>query len=134
LPLSLDRALRIIAAARAEAGRLGLRVTIAVVDHAGVLVALARMDGAPAMTVKGSEGKARASAAYGLPSGELKGASEEAANVEVLDSGPIVAYPGGLPISQDGVLQGALGIGGAKPDEDERCARAGLSDAGSSTT
>src|SRR5439155_22702307 len=45
MPLSTEECRRLIDAAHARAGQIGIRVTVAVVDEAGPLPALARMDG-----------------------------------------------------------------------------------------
>jgi uncharacterized protein GlcG (DUF336 family) len=47
MPLSTEECRRLIDAAHARAGQIGIRVTVAIVDEAGLLLALARMDGAP---------------------------------------------------------------------------------------
>lgn len=46
--LSLDLALLAMPAALAEARRLGVRVSLSIVDASGQLIHLAHMDGAPA--------------------------------------------------------------------------------------
>src|ERR671924_402274 len=71
-PLTLDEATRRLAAARAKAEEMRLKVTIAVLDPRGDLIALHRLDGALWGTVPISQGKAAASAAWDVPSGELK--------------------------------------------------------------
>jgi len=46
MPLSLHDANQVIARAHAKATELGIRVTVAIVDEGGLLIALGRMDGA----------------------------------------------------------------------------------------
>src|SRR4030081_4017728 len=58
MPLSLDDANQVIARAHAKAAELGIRVTVALVDEGGLLIALARMDGAPPLSPQIAEAKA----------------------------------------------------------------------------
>src|SRR5260370_913545 len=58
MALALQESQRVIAAAHARAAQLGIRVTAAVVDEGGLLLALARMDGAPSLSPQIAEAKA----------------------------------------------------------------------------
>src|SRR5438034_11815380 len=58
MSVSLAEANDIIARAQAKAMELGIKVTVAVVDSGGLLVALARMDGAPPLSPQIAEAKA----------------------------------------------------------------------------
>ncbi len=63
-PLTLDEAIRMMTAGRARADELGIKVSIAILDPRGDIVALNRMDGALWRSVPISQGKAAASAAW----------------------------------------------------------------------
>src|SRR5207244_3450455 len=69
--LTYDMARQMVDAAVAHARANGLAMTSAVVDQAGTLVALGRMDGSHFMAPEIARGKAYGSAAFGLPSAEL---------------------------------------------------------------
>jgi hypothetical protein len=71
MALTLDEANRIIEGAVAKARELNIRVSVAVCDAGGRLVAFQRMDNAIWASAYGSQGKAVASAAFGRASGEL---------------------------------------------------------------
>src|SRR5215471_6371055 len=71
MALKLEEANRVIAAAIAKAGELNIRISVAVCDAGGRLVAFQRMDGAIWAGAYGSQGKAIASVAFGRASGEL---------------------------------------------------------------
>src|SRR4249920_1866382 len=71
--LTLAEALRLIDAARADAAAKSLRLSIAVVDARGDLVALARMPDANPATADTAVGKAMLSAFFGQPSAALAG-------------------------------------------------------------
>ncbi len=128
VPLSLDEANRIIAGAIAKAVELQVKIGVAVCDAGGRLVAFQRMDGAFYATVYGSQGKAAASAAFAKPSGDL----QERASTPIIsgiirnEGNHIIPSQGAVPIFRNGVLIGACGIGGAAPQQDEDCARAGV--------
>ena len=64
MPLSGDDCRRLIDAAQARAGQIGIRVTVAVVDEGGLLLALARMDGAPPVSAQIAEAKASGAALW----------------------------------------------------------------------
>ena len=68
---SLAEAQKALTATEAAAIEMGVGLSCAVVDSRGALVALARMDDARYFTADVAVGKARASAAFGAPSGEL---------------------------------------------------------------
>src|SRR5256886_14538662 len=58
MPLTLAEAQKTIAGAHAKAVQLEIRVTVAVVDEGGLLIALGRMDGAGSLTPQIAEAKA----------------------------------------------------------------------------
>src|SRR5258708_25255612 len=58
MALNLHDAQAIIAAAHAKAAEVGVRETVAVVNHAGILIALARMDGSHSLSPQLAESKA----------------------------------------------------------------------------
>ena len=64
MPLSGDECRRLIDAAHGRAGQIGIRVTVAVVDEGGLLLALARMDGAPPISAQIAEAKASGAALW----------------------------------------------------------------------
>jgi hypothetical protein len=73
MALTLAEANRIIQAAITKAQEMNIKVSAAVCDAGGRLMAFNRMDGAIWGSVYGSQGKAIASAAFGRASGELRG-------------------------------------------------------------
>ena len=130
MPLNLDDANKLIAGAHARASQLGLSVTAAVVDEGGHLVALGRMDGAPPLSPQIAEAKAVGAAMLLRDGGSLLQMSQDRPAffhaVDWLVRVPLIPGPGSLPIKRDGMTIGAVGVSGAKPDEDLACAHAGL--------
>jgi glc operon protein GlcG len=129
MALSLDDANRIIAGALAKARELNIKVTVAVCDAGGRLIALQRMDGAIWAGVYGSQGKAVASAAFGRASGEMTARADHPTprGIAQAEGGHMIMGQGAVPILRDGVVAGACGVGGGTSQEDEDCARAGVS-------
>ena len=128
-PLTLDEAARMLSKARAKAEEIGIRVTMAVLDPRGDLVALHRMDGALWRSVPISQGKAAASAAWDTPSGELAERWDQPVvrAFAMMENGRLIPGQGALPIRRpDGTMVGAIGVSGARPAQDEAVAQAGL--------
>jgi glc operon protein GlcG len=134
MPLSLDVARRCMEAGEQAARDRGLALTFAVVDAAGHLVALHRMDGAPWITPDVALGKAWTAAAYAAPSAAQGEKMRElvafSGAISAATGGRFTPQIGGLPISVDGEPAGAMGASGASGQEDEDCVRAGLEAAG----
>jgi glc operon protein GlcG len=114
----------VIASAKAEAARRGVAVTIAVVDRAGHLVALARMDGIHVGTVAVATAKAKGAALYNRPT-SVFATGLAGGSTALLSLPDLVAFPGGVPLLAAGTPVGAVGISGAAPDVDEAIANAG---------
>lgn len=126
--LTLSEALDLIDASREAASDAGLRLSIAVVDARGDLIASTRMDGARPTTIDTAIGKAMASAMRGQPSADLAAGANTAFSVALQDStgGRLRYFRGALPIVRDGYIIGAVGSSGASAQQDEDAVRAGL--------
>jgi glc operon protein GlcG len=122
--LSLAAARTIIAAAEAEAKARALGVVIVVVDDAGNIIQLSRMDSAQVASVNVGIGKARTAAIYRRPSRDFE---EQIKNGRVAALALAGATPlqGGVPIRIDGRVAGAVGVSGDSPQADEEIAIAG---------
>ena len=98
------------------------------VDAGGRLLAFNRMDGAIWAGSYGSQGKAVASVAFGRSSAEL----QERADTPIIrgimaaEGGHGIPSQGGLPIIRNGVVDGAVGVGGGTGQQDEDCSAAGI--------
>tara|TARA_R110002167_G_scaffold46145_2_gene137996 strand:+ start:235 stop:630 length:396 start_codon:yes stop_codon:yes gene_type:complete len=127
MALSLEEANRIAAGALAKAGELGIRINVAVCDSGGRLLVFQRMDGAMWAGAYGSQGKAIASAAFGRPSGDLteREAHPTFRAIVAHEGGHMILGQGGVPVIRDGIVEGAVGVGGGTGQEDEVCAQAG---------
>jgi glc operon protein GlcG len=128
MALTLAEANRIVQGALAKAGELGIRISVAVCDAGGRLVAFNRMDGAIWAGVYGSQGKAIASVGFGRASGELaeRAGSPIVQGIAAAEGGHMIPSQGAVPIIRNGVIEGACGVGGGTSQQDEDCARAGV--------
>jgi glc operon protein GlcG len=128
--LTLDLSRQLLEAAEAEAARQDLKLSFAVVDAAGHLVAAARMDGAGWVTPEVALGKAWTAAAYKSPSAAQGDKAKDliafAGAISVATHGRYTPQIGGLPIEVDGETVGAIGASGAQGHEDEAVVRAAL--------
>jgi glc operon protein GlcG len=130
MPLTLEQTQTLISAAHAKAREDGLRVTVAVVDEGGLLKALARMDGAPPLSAQIAEAKAVGAALWHRDGDELASVQADRATffatVSSMVRVPLVPADGSVVIRDGETVLGAVGVSGAKPEEDRACAEAGL--------
>ena len=120
--LTLDGARRAIAAAVAQANKNHAGGVIAVVDDGGNLMALERVDGTFAAGANISIGKARTAALFQKPTRAFEEiiTKGRTAMVALNDFTPL---QGGVPISIDGQVVGAVGVSGAaSAQQDEELA------------
>ncbi|MFO1183732.1 MAG: heme-binding protein [Bauldia sp.] len=119
--LDLADAKTVAAAAGAAAREFKLALSIAIVDDAGGLVFLERMDGARAFSTEIAIRKARTSASLGAPTRVV---AERLAG-RPFPLGDMMAIPGGVPIISGGQVAGAIGVSGAQAEDDDKVAEAG---------
>ena len=122
--ISLAAADRIAAAAEAEAKKRGSTVVIVVVDDGGYPIVLRRLDDTQVASVEVGIGKARTAAIFRRPSGifEQQVKSGRLASLVLPGATPL---QGGVPISYEGKVIGAIGVSGNTPQEDEEIAMIG---------
>ena len=128
MALTLVEANRIVQGALDKARELNIRISVAVCDAGGRLLAFNRMDGAIWAGAYGSQGKAIASVAFARPSGELteRAGSPIIQGIAAAEGGHMIQSQGAVPIIRNGVVDGACGVGGGTAKEDEDCAIAGV--------
>lgn|SRR5487761_37708 len=132
MPLSLTRSQKVIDKAHAKAKQLDIKVTVAIVDEGGHLIALSRMDGALPLSPQLAEAKAVGAAMF-LRDGEAlaKMAQDRPGFFNAADRlvrVPLIPGLGSALITEDGHVLGAVGVSGGRPDQDLECAQAGLSE------
>jgi glc operon protein GlcG len=124
MALTLDDARKMMTAARAEAEKQKWNVTIAVVDDAGKLILLERMDGARAQTAEVAALKASSAAITHRPGRVWEdSAKTRPGTINFPDAFHVT---GGVPIVHKGEVIGAMGVSGVQSHEDEQVALAGI--------
>src|SRR5712664_3573722 len=118
MALTLAEANRIVQAALTKAQEMNIKVSVAVCDAGGRLMAFNRMDGAIWGSIYGSQGKAIASAGFARPSGERAG-SPLIQGIVAAEGGHMIPSQGAVPIVRNGVVDGACGVGGGTSQQDE---------------
>lgn len=125
--LSLALAMQALHAALAAADSHGVRLSIVVVDAAGLPIHSAHMDGAPAPSRDIALNKARTAAGFGIATSawqeRLEGCSAAVRQGLPLQPG-LALFGGGEPFRHQGQVLGAIGISGASERLDGLCASA----------
>lgn len=127
--LPLGAANKAVHAALEACKRDGYRVSVSVVDRAGVLRAMERADGAGPHTVDSSRKKAYTAASVRRPTSELADLITKVPALQALRdmNAEILLLGGGLPIEIGGEIIGGIGVGGAPGAHlDDACAQGGL--------
>jgi glc operon protein GlcG len=126
--LSFKQAEAAAAAVLDAAARDGGRpISVAVVDCSGELIYFARIDGAPARTVRLAINKAYTAAYMERDSGEF-GLSLAAARrtLDWYGDARLTGIAGGLPVRKESTTLGAIGVSGRAADKNVELAKAGL--------
>jgi uncharacterized protein GlcG (DUF336 family) len=124
LKLTLDGAMKLMQAAIAKAREMNVPQCICVVDAGGHLLAMARMDGAFALSVDTALMKAMTAASYGVPTGDIAAGID--LKLAIATQGKRINLPGGLPVIVDGHVIGGVGVGSGTGEQDRQVANAGL--------
>ena len=126
-PITNEQAKAVAFAAFAEAKKNNWRMAFAIVGPAGELVYFEKMDGTQLASVEISQGKARTAVMFRRPSKAF--ADQYAAGNTAFMTFPEkpVASEGGVPITVNGKIIGAIGASGGTGQQDGLAAAAGAS-------
>src|SRR5512146_3384136 len=127
--LTLAAARSIIAAAQEGARRLGVAMTVAVVDSGDQLVAFERMDGADLVGITLARDKAFTALANRMSTADLAPVVQPGAEFygyATVAGGRTIVFAGGLPLERGGVLVGAVGVSGGSAAEDQQAVEAAV--------
>jgi len=124
LKLTTDGAMKLLNAAIAKARDMGVPQCICVVDIGGHLLAMARMDGAFAMSIDTALRKAQTAASYAVPTGDIAAGID--IKLAIATEGKRINLPGGLPIVVDGHVVGGIGVGSGTGEQDKEVAKTAL--------
>lgn len=114
----------IAAACRTEAERIGINVTVAIVDDGAHLLYLERLNGAKVMSIEIATQKACTSAISHRPTATFAERAEK--SVTFLRVPGILPLQGGLPILAGNECLGGVGVSGGSGEQDEQIANAGI--------
>ena len=123
--LTVEDCKKILAASEAEAAKNDWAVCISIVDDGGHLLTFQRLDKCALASVAISQAKAASAAIRKRPTKN----DEEMVNngrISALSMPGIIFLEGGLPITVDGEVIGAVGVSGVKSSEDAQIAQAGI--------
>ena len=126
--ITLDDARRVVAAAEKRAQEIGQPQNIAVVDSGGNLVTHARMDGAWIGSIDISINKAWTARAFDMETKELKADSQSGGplfGIHASNGGRVMIFAGGVPLTRDGQIAGAIGVSGGDDEQDQTVAEEG---------
>lgn len=112
MPITISEAQTIIDGAIAKAKELNVKVTVAVVDGGGKIVAVNKMDGSHWAGTYGAIGKAVGASAFGRPTGEMQDQafSPTPSGVRERSGGEMILGQGGIPINRDGFIEVDVGL------------------------
>jgi glc operon protein GlcG len=125
MPLTLELAKRVAAAAEAEATRNGWPMAIAIAEPSGALVYFLKMDNTQYASIELAKAKAKTAAVYRRPTKLFTEALADGHQFFLTFDG-LCAAPGGLPLVADGKLIGAIGVSGGAGHQDDIVAAAGV--------
>ncbi len=95
-----------------------LRLSLAVTDRAGNLLAFTRMDGAALVTIEVAIGKARTAALLQAPSKLFEDMINSGAPSMAAVPG-LLPLQGGMPVTDGAEVVGAIGVSGSSGDNDQ---------------
>jgi uncharacterized protein GlcG (DUF336 family) len=124
--LTLAMAQAIANGAMESCKAMGYKVSVAVLDRAGLPIVMLRGDGAGLHTPEGADRKAYTARTYRAPSADfLKRMQKDPAAHASEEYTRVLALPGGLPIKVGDDVVGAVGVSGS-PGKDDDCGQAGI--------
>jgi glc operon protein GlcG len=122
--LTLATAKQLATVCESEAQKNNAPVVIAIVDEGGNLINLERMDDAQIGSVEVSQAKAHSAIAFKRPTKSFQDSLAQG-NMAVLKVPGTIASEGGVPLTVDGKIIGAIGVSGGSPQQDGAIATAG---------
>jgi uncharacterized protein GlcG (DUF336 family) len=125
--VSMKMALAIIDGTIEQCTKDGYKVTVVIVDNAGLVRASLRGDGTNPHTMEFARKKAYTARTRGQTSLEFMRLTDNPATAYLRQIPDTIAVGGGVPIKVGDVTIGAVGVSGAPAGEkDEACANAGI--------
>jgi uncharacterized protein GlcG (DUF336 family) len=126
--LTLEQAEAVVTAAKEKAADIGVPMNIAVVDAGNNLTAFARQDGAWLGSIAIAQDKAFTARAFDAATHELYEKTQPGGSlygIGVSNDGRVITFPGGIPLTDDDEIVGAIGVSGGEVEQDQQVAEAG---------
>src|SRR6202047_1194794 len=124
--LTLAMAQAIANGAMEKCKSMGFKVSVAVIDRAGLPIVMLRGDGSGLHTPEGADRKAYTARTFRAPSADfVKRMQDDPASVGSMQYTRVLALSGGLPIKVGDDVVGAVGVSGS-PGKDDDCSQAGI--------
>jgi uncharacterized protein GlcG (DUF336 family) len=128
--ITLEVAQRVIAAGKAKATAIGQPMNIAVVDAGTNLRAFIRMDGAWLGSIDIAINKAFTAKAFDISTQALARNSQpgdQFFGIHVSNHDRVMIFAGGIPLTLNGAIVGAVGVSGGSGTQDQEVAEAAAS-------
>lgn len=115
-----------------KALELNISINVSVVDNKGLEMAFLRMEDAFIHSIEIAKDKAYTSASFGFATNTWTEIFKDEPHLEqgFSNRARLIPFGGGLPIFENGVKVGAIGISGGTEDEDIICAKYALEKVG----
>jgi uncharacterized protein GlcG (DUF336 family) len=128
--ITLEAARTMMAAAESEAVKNNWAMAIAIVDAAGNLILFQKLDDTQPGSIAVAMSKARTAANFKRPTKALEDIVSSGRSVFLAIEG-LLPLQGGVPVTVDGKVIGAVGVSGGSAAQDEQVALAGIAALGS---
>ena len=127
LPISVENAKKVAAAAVKEAAKNNWAMAVAIVDPGGHLSYYEKMDNTQLGSANVAIDKARSAAMFKRPTKVFQDALAAGANgLRILRIEGAIPVEGGIPLVMDGKIVGAIGVSGGTSAQDAQCAEVGV--------
>jgi glc operon protein GlcG len=123
--ITLEDAKKAMAAAEAEARKNNWTVAIAILDAGGHLILFEKIDDTQLGSINVAIGKARTALNFKRPTKALEEIIAGGRQVFLAVEG-VTPLQGGLPVTVDGKVIGAVGVSGVMSSQDEQVAQAAV--------
>ena len=121
--ITLEAAKQMMAAAEAEALKNNWNMAIAIVDAAGNMILFEKLDDTQPGSIAVAQNKARTAANFKRPTKALEDTVIAGRTVFLAIEG-LLPLQGGVPVTVDGKVIGAVGVSGGTAAQDEQVALA----------
>lgn len=108
-----------------KAEELNISINVSLVDNKGLEMAFLRMENSFIHSINIAKDKAYTSASFGFPTEQWTSIFKEMPHLEqgFSNRARLIPFGGGLPIFEDDIKVGAIGVSGGTEEEDIICAK-----------